>query len=350
MLACTLGHLPLVKLLKENYACSDSKIAPDGQICLRLASSNGHREVVAYLPSLRAGGFLRWKTAHQKSLRRISRAVNGIYEFFKFFLWSVPKFFLWSCPKHLVVLPVMKGCKYCWENKGRFKNCVVAEIRKIPERSARAARACGRGVAKIPKITKEVSKATWRGIKKIPSASVKAARWTKEAIVKIAKAIWEFLTVDVPRVSKAVGKWLFNLLFVRIPAATTIAAKWLYTGLTTILSSLLNILTRIASTIHTFFASLSFKDILNGVKATLEAIFVTFPKTVWKWLGMFGDVSWKVMKGLFGGVGMCLWCLVRGLIWVVEYVPRKIGEIMMAIGGSVGKGVHEVMVWISPKA
>ena len=350
MLASSLGHLTLVKLLMENYHCADARIAPDGQIALRLASSNNHREVVSYLPSRRAGGFLRWKTAHQKSIRRINRAINSIYEFFKFFTWTIPKFFLWTCPKHMIVLPIVKGCKYCWENKERFKNHVVAELKRMPERTSRAAQACRRGIAKIPSITKDVSKATWRGIKKIPSATVQAAKWLKGAILKLSKAIWEFVTVDVPRFTKAIGKWLFNFLFVKIPSATSIAAKWVWSGIVSITSSIWNIVTRVISAIHTFFTALSLKDILNGIKSILEAVFVTFPKTILKWLGMFGDVSWKVLKGLFGCLGMCVWCLIRGLIWVVEYIPRKIAVIFAAVVASIGKGAHEILVWVSPKA
>lgn len=293
---------------------------------------------------------MRWKTAHQKSLGRIRRAVNSIYEFIKFFVWRLPKFFLWTCPKHMLVLPVVKGCKYCWENKGRFKNYCVSEIKKIPERTSRAAKACGRGIKKIPGLVGDASKAVWRGVKKIPAATVKVAKWTKEAIVEAAKGVWHFITVDVPGISKMITKELFQLLFVHIPQATTVAAKWAWAGLVGITSSIWNIVTRILSIIHTFLTSLSLRDILNGIKSILEAIFVTFPKMLLKWIESFGDMSWKVLKGLFGCVGMAIWYLVRGIIWLVDYIPRQIGVICLAIGASIAKGLHEILVWFSPKA
>ena len=61
MIAAEKGNLTIVKLLIEAYHADDKLIAKDGQIALRLAASNGHREVVDYLPSRSGGGMKRWK-------------------------------------------------------------------------------------------------------------------------------------------------------------------------------------------------------------------------------------------------------------------------------------------------
>jgi hypothetical protein len=357
MLAASIGHLPLVKLFHINYSCNDGLVAPDGQIALRLASSGGHREVVDYLPSRRAGGFLRWQTAHRKSLNRVKRALYQMYRFVKFFVWDIEKFFLWTVPKHVIVIPTKDACVYCWKNKKRFADWCICEIKKGPERAKRAAQACGRGVAKcgrglakIPKLVGETGKACWRGIKKIPGATVKAAKWTKEVIVDVSKACWQFLTVELPRIIKAVSKWIFQLLFVRIPKAVGIAAKWLWGGIVTICQALWNVLTRIISAIHTFIASLSFSDIVNAVKHVLTAIFVTFPQMVWAWIKGFGEMSYKAMKALFGCVGACIWWVARGIVYLVNYLPRKLWTIIVAMGESVGKGMHEILIWFRPKA
>ncbi|CRK48220.1 hypothetical protein BN1723_007905 [Verticillium longisporum] len=57
--AAALGRLPLVKLLREDFGADDALVAPDGEIALRLAARGRHRDVVAYLPTRRAGAALR---------------------------------------------------------------------------------------------------------------------------------------------------------------------------------------------------------------------------------------------------------------------------------------------------
>lgn len=346
MQACTVGHLPLVKLFHQTYACDDAKIAPDGQIALRLAAASNHREIVDYLPSRRGGGFLRWKTAHEKALGRAKRAIRGMYRFVRFFVWTIPSFVLYTCPKHMIVKPTVKACKYCWANKKRFADYCVGQIKKIPGEAKRAAKACGRGIAKIPHLVGEAGKATWRGIKKIPGATVKAAQWMRKLIVDVAKACWEFLTIDLPKLSKRLGKYIYSLLFVRLPRAVSISAKWLWAGLLTVLTSIWNVLNRLLSAVHTFISSLS----IQGFKHVLEAIFVTFPKMLWSWIDSFGAMSWKVLKALFGGLGECVWWIGRVLLWIVEYLPVKIWEVIAAVGQSVGKGGHEILVFFKPKA
>jgi hypothetical protein len=43
-----MGNLVIVKILMEEYHCDDGLVASDGQIALRLAAQNGHREVVDF--------------------------------------------------------------------------------------------------------------------------------------------------------------------------------------------------------------------------------------------------------------------------------------------------------------
>ncbi|EDN10917.1 predicted protein [Histoplasma mississippiense (nom. inval.)] len=79
-LAAELGNLPLVKMFIETYQCDDSKVAPDGELALRLASKNGHRHVVDYLPARRGGGWKRWRTAHEVSMAKARDALKSIFE------------------------------------------------------------------------------------------------------------------------------------------------------------------------------------------------------------------------------------------------------------------------------
>ncbi|KFY49115.1 hypothetical protein V495_00703 [Pseudogymnoascus sp. VKM F-4514 (FW-929)] len=135
--AASLGHIVLVKLLMETYHCDDAIVAPDGQTALRLAAENGHQEVVDYLPSRRLGGFRRWKHTHRKSLRRAKKAVSRIFEFLKFFCWSVPKFILWDIPKNTIVKPISKCCVWCWKNRKDFGPWCKQGILKLPGKVAR---------------------------------------------------------------------------------------------------------------------------------------------------------------------------------------------------------------------
>ena len=119
-LAASIGHLVLVKILIEKYHADDSLIAPDGQIALRLAAENGHREVVDYLPSRRGGGFKRWKFKNRVQLDRIKGASVAVYHFGKLFVWDIYKFFCWTLPKNYIVKPARKFGVWCWTHKGEL--------------------------------------------------------------------------------------------------------------------------------------------------------------------------------------------------------------------------------------
>jgi len=105
MLAASTGSLSIVKLLFEPpYCANDALVAPDGQIALRLAAENDHRTIVDYLPSRRAGGYLRWKTHIAHNIARIKNALHRVVTFIKFSVWDLPKLFFWDIPMLVVLL------------------------------------------------------------------------------------------------------------------------------------------------------------------------------------------------------------------------------------------------------
>lgn len=57
-MAAEKAKLLVVRYLMEHGA-DDALLAPDGQLALRLAAKAIHREIVAYLPSRRIGGWKR---------------------------------------------------------------------------------------------------------------------------------------------------------------------------------------------------------------------------------------------------------------------------------------------------
>lgn len=332
MLAASMGSLAIVKLLFEPpYSADDTLVAPDGQIALRLAAENDHRAIVEYLPSRRAGGYLRFKTHHAGSLLRIKEALRQIFEFIKIFLWHVPKFFVWSVPKHLVVLPVVRSCKWCWANKEKFGPWCKHQLIKIPKRVAR------------------FGKAAWKTAKKIPKAVWKAAKATPKAIWEFTKELWEVI--------KEIGKALWKLFTVRIPNAILTALKWTWAGIRSLAQALGDISLKILSFLHsvleatiTFLRNVTLRDVWNGFCDILRAIFVTLPRTLWSWIKTFGETSYRFMKALLGWFGVTLWWICVFLKEIIVYLPVRVGIILLSLGNSIAKVFSEITVWINPKA
>ncbi|KAH8164612.1 hypothetical protein CIB48_g3640 [Xylaria polymorpha] len=127
-LAAARGNLPVVKLLMETYGADDALVAPDGELALRLAAANNHREIVAYLPTRRGGGFKRWKTRHEVAMRRAKRAAHGLYEVGVFVTYRLPRFLLWSVPKHVVVLPVVRRVKWLYAHRAELPRLVAEGV------------------------------------------------------------------------------------------------------------------------------------------------------------------------------------------------------------------------------
>ncbi|CAO2654999.1 Nn.00g117320.m01.CDS01 [Neocucurbitaria sp. VM-36] len=308
--AAQTGHLPIVKLLIERGA-DDALIAPDGELALRLAASNGHREVVDYLPSRRGGGFGRWKTKHAKAMRRCKKAANSIYYFGKFFFWEVPRFFLWTIPKHAVVLPFIKGMKWLYEYR-----------KEIPKMMARAAKDAANGMKKFPA-------QAWKAIKEIP------------------RCIWRVLRYCVKLTWRSIK---------RLPRGLKIAFIWLWTGLKRGGLAVTNAIQRLFSFIHTacaavlgFFQRITLRDVTNAFMTCLHATIFDAPRKLWDWMRTFGEASLKVMKSIFGCWGECMWALIRYAIAGVIYIPKKILEIILGCGSSMRSGGKEVLVWFDPK-
>ncbi|KAK5655466.1 hypothetical protein OQA88_5737 [Cercophora sp. LCS_1] len=325
MVAAALGRLALVKLLREDFGADDGIIAPDGQLALRLAADRGHREVVDYLPVRRGGAWRRWKVHHEVAVRRIKAAGRNIYRFFKFFLWDVPRFFVWSCPKHLVVLPLYKGCKYCWENRGRFGGWCQRQVKALPGR------------------VKRVGKRVWEGTKKMPGV-----------VWRGTKAVGRFLT-RVPGYLKRLAVWIWGVIK-KIPDAMKTVAMWIWEWLKRAGIAVGNVFLKIVSAVHTavmavldFFRSISLKDVWGGICAVFRAIFVELPAAIWSGILGAGKVARKVLEGLFGCVGLLIFYFFKGLIWVAQYVPMQLWAMICGIGSSMAKGYHEILVWFNPK-
>ncbi|KAH9477072.1 hypothetical protein JR316_0010988 [Psilocybe cubensis] len=370
MLAASNGSLPLVKLLFEPpYSADDSLIAPDGQIALRLAAKNGHRTIVDYLPSRRGGHYLRFKEKNSKNIARIKKALNGIYQFVKFFVWELPKFFLWSVPKHVVVLPIAKTYKYCWSNRKAFGTWCKRQAAEVPKRIwksmkkvPRAIGVAGKGAWRFVTVTvplwlKTSSKWLWALFtQRIPKAVFSSLKWIWQIIKKIPKATVD-ATITLAKWLKSLATWVWNLITKRIPRAIVIALKWMWTGVKAsgqavwdVILKFLSFLHAIFSAVVSFLRDVTFTDILNAFHVFLSAVFISLPRTVWSWVERLGTVSYKVMETLFGSLGKLVWWIGAGIFWLIVYVPKQCWAILRSLGNSFAEGIHEIRIWINPKA
>ncbi|KAK3335624.1 hypothetical protein B0T19DRAFT_470846 [Cercophora scortea] len=324
MVAAARGNLALVSLLME-FGADDAIIAPDGALALRLAADAGYREIVAFLPARRGGAFRRWKTQHASAMLRVRKAAGKIWVFGKVFVWYIPRFVVWSVPKHLVVLPVGRAGAYCWRHKGEFGRWCKRVVCELPGRVKRAAESVGRGLVKVP------------------GAVVKGVRFVGKAVGKIPGLVVRFVC------------WVGRVVS-RIPAAGRIVGEWIWEGVKKVGGVVGDVVLAVVSAVHTavmaavdFFRRITLRDVWDGVVRVVRVVVVDLPVAVWAGIKGFGEVSYGVMKALFGLCGQVVWWIARGLLWVANYVPRQLGKIVLGVGESVGKGVHEVMVWFDPK-
>ncbi|TRX92367.1 hypothetical protein FHL15_006753 [Xylaria flabelliformis] len=310
-LAAAKGNLPVVKLLMETYHADDALIAPDGELALRLASANGHREIVAYLPARRGGGFRRWKTRHDVAMWRAKRAAEGIYEFVKVFTYHVPRFFVWSVPKHVVVLPIVRQIKWLHAHRAELPRLVIDGLKRFWE-----------GVKAFPRDV-------WDVLKRIPPFMKELAEFIRDTIVATIKGI---------------------------PKAARIAALWVWNGIKTLMGVIGSAFDRLFSFLHTalvaigtFFRNITLKNVWDGFVAFAHAVVVEGPRKLWQWMRKFKNVSIKMLKAMWGCFGEFLGFLFWGLVAVITYVPRKLWEILVSMLRSIGYGGKEVMIWINPK-
>ncbi|KAK1758185.1 ankyrin repeat domain-containing protein 50 [Echria macrotheca] len=329
MVAAALGRLPLVKLLHKDYGADEAIIAPDGQLALRLAADAGHREVVDYLPSRRGGAFRRWRTHHAEAIRRIKKAGYNIYRFFRFFVWDVPRFFVWSVPKHVLVLPAVKGCRWCWANRKRFAGWCRHQVREMPGRVKRGAKA-------VWKVAKEVPGEVWSAARKVPGEVWDVMKKIPGVVERVAKAVWRFVC--------------------RIPGAMRTVAAWIWGCLKRAGVAVADVFLKVVSAVHTalmavlgFFRGISLRDVWNGFCEVLRAVFVRLPQALWEGVKAAGKMTRKVLEGLFGCIGSVIWYFFVGLWWAAKYVPTQLWSIICGIGSSIAKGYHEILVWINPK-
>ena len=334
--AAELGNLPMVKLLMERGA-DDAIIAPDGQLALRLAASNGHREVVQYLPSRRGGGFRRWKAKHATAVRRCKKAGYDIYRFGKFIVFDipvvliyvVPKFLLWTVPKEAIVIPLINGVKWLHKHGSDLPKMLADAVKSIVNGLKKMVVGTLKGLKKLGELA-------WDGLKALPGFLLECVKACAKCITSVVVGIWKFIP-GIPRALWATCIWLGDGL------------KRMALAVGRAFGSIFSFLHTVCAAIASFFQRITLKDVLNSFVACLRAIFVDFPKKLWDWTCAAGEALVKATIAIFGGFGKCIWTMLRAIFEFIVYIPKKIGEMLAACGSSIKSGGREIAVWFDPK-
>ncbi|CAK7243588.1 MAG: hypothetical protein STHCBS139747_005114 [Sporothrix thermara] len=305
MLAAAQGRIALVRLLWQELHADDALIAPDGYTALRLAAHARHRDIVALLPARHGGAWLRFSTRHGRAFQRIRRAgadtawfVTAVSELI---FWKAPKLLLYHAPKELIVQPLGRACRVLWRRRREI----------LP--------AIGRWLAKLPGYAKAFALDLGR------------------LVVDIVKAV--------------------SQLVARVPQGLRYAWEGVVTSFRVIGQALAHVVGRTVSALHTaaiavltFFRSITLADVVGGLKAVVQAVFVDFPQAVWRAIESLGESTYEAAEAVFGGVAFLVYLVGLLIFYIIIYVPCQVWEMLAAVGSIFVTAFHEVVVCFNPKS
>lgn len=351
MAACTNNRLPVARLLlSAPYNADASLVAPDGQHALRLASAAGAREIVELLPSVRAGGWARIKYRSRPQVRRIKKAGKAMYKVGKVLVWHIPKFLIWTCPKEIA-------------------KCLWALLKSICKDTWNGIKATGRGLAKLPKATYDFAMwlpgATARGVAKVPGALKQFIGGVWKVVKDFVRWTWKFATVTAPHaiasvarffreLTVALAKWAWKFITVHLPKVSVMLYTAVIAGLKKSCEWGVNVVTAVASLLHTCVSFLlrkcTWSNVVAGVKTMVGFIFVDVPVSLWNGAKATYHVMFKLVEGLFGCIGWLFWKLGECLVAAAMWFPAMMGVILLSVGKIFGHVWKEIRVWVNPKA
>jgi phage-related protein len=173
-------------------------------------------------------------------------------------------------------------------------------------------------------------------------------------IKSAGKAVWEGIK-NTPSFLKSVFQAIWRVMK-RIPGGIMTILRWVGGGLKDIGQAIFNIITKAFSLLHTavmavvtLLRRITLRDIWDGFCHLVRAIFVDAPKAIGAFIVTFGKSTYDVLKTLFGTLGECIWHIGAGILWIVQYIPRRIWTMIEALGTSLVKAFEEMMVFINPK-
>ncbi|EJT68733.1 hypothetical protein GGTG_13698 [Gaeumannomyces tritici R3-111a-1] len=210
-------------------------------------------------------------------------------------------------------------------------------------REAEAARNAARGVALFVYLwRRHYDMGRWcvRQIREVPHHVERAVRGVAEAARR------------APELARWMGAALQRLA-VRIPGAVAVAARWAGEGLQGLMGALLGVAECAVSVLHTaaaavvgLFGAVTLTDVRNGLVALGRAVVVDLPKALWCVVARLGDMAWDFLAALLGDLGGMLWYLGYAVVWLVRFIPKEVGKILMA---AARLGFREFKIRLDPK-
>ena len=394
MIAASKGYLPIVGLL-FNPPCkaNHTLCAPDGQTALRLAADNGHREVVNFLPSLRRGGFRRFKHQHATSVYRIRLMTEMARAILWGLFWQLPKALVYDIPKWIAKLLWEVGKYFVTDTIPRAGRYLTNEFPKLVKRAGksiwggltvhfpRAIRGTGKFIWKtisvdLPRVISATGRFIWKTISVyLPRAISATGRfiwktisvYLPRAISATGKFIWKTITVYLPRAITATGRFIWKTITVHIPNMVIYTAKLIWSGaksvaigLKTLVVGSWNLFVKgvlaIASLIHSileavvsFFRRITLKDIWNGFVQVLHWLFVEVPTAIAGCLAAVYNGLCRAIVAVFGWLGELALMIWHGLVTVVTYYPVKLFKVLLEYSKVFVRGGKEILIWFNPK-
>lgn len=298
MVAAARGNVAMTRLLLS-LGADDGVTAPDGQIALRLAATNRHRDVVNLLPSRRGGELLRWKTSNARALKVINKALKKCGVFI-YYVGYVPFFIV-------IRLPVEWIAKPLWKNRKDIASRCARAIRAVPRRMLKIGVDIGHRLKGVPRAVVDGAVKAWSIVRALPGAVGLVAKWA-----------WGTVTA----LTRAVGK---------VPVAV------------------INALHTLGVAIASALSRVNLASVGRALAAVPKALFVDLPVAIWGQLRALGKLSHDVLERLFGVLGQVVWGIGYVAQWVVLYIPKQLVKIVGKIGEAVGNGFKEIVVWFDPK-
>ena len=312
MIAALKGYLPIVKLLYSPPCNADHALcAPDGQTALRLAADNGHREIVDFLPSLRKGGFRRFKSQHAASMHNIGLMLITPRQIFWGLVWYLPKALIYDIPKWAV--------KESWRMGKHFVTVAIPRMGRYL-------------IYQFPKFVIRTAVSIWRGL------TVHLPR----AIKHIGIFIWKIITVHIPNMITYTMWALKEFFTVWLKMFAIGCWNHLVKGILTIMSLIHSILEAIV----TFFRTITLKDIWNGFVQVLHWLFVEVPMAIAKGFDMALQRVFRGIQCVFGLGGVIFFYVLFAL---VVMPPIHLCRIMLEYSKIPICAGKEILIWFNPK-
>ncbi|KAL2760983.1 hypothetical protein ACRALDRAFT_1059300 [Sodiomyces alcalophilus JCM 7366] len=177
-------------------------------------------------------------------------------------------------------------------------------------------------------------------------------------MARLGRAIWRVVKAVLDQLAKLatkLGQAIWRVVKAT-PKAAMIVLTWIWDGMKSVGGAVAEVGMRVVALLHTalvavfqLFRTITLQDVINGCKAVLQAVFVSFPQAVVGFFARAGRVAYEVLKTMFGCAGQVFAILVY-LIWLIlTWPPRQVWKMLEAAGRSARKGVEEILVWMDPK-